>query len=263
MKCYLDLEDSALIEGAGLIKFLGIKLNKFLFDSLCSHGSMLVNSGLTEKVKTRNNIICYGVVTKQADIVESRWLGKSMHFLLGGSLLRETGVQLLLDAVKILNSEFSSYKGKFVIDVTGYGNMAKDLDLLSKHEGGGWITYHGRVSMDRYNYLLSKSHVGLCLKLPSSEMSAQTFPSKTIEIASFGKLLLTTKLGDVALLFGEDGAYYLTEESGRDLAEMIISIVKDPAASMRTAKTGQERLLRTCNAERVADDICSLFVNAS
>ena len=196
---------------------------------------------------------------KRADVVGREWTDKTIHFLLGGSLLRETGVFLLINAVKILNSEYSSYKGKIIIDITGYGDAVEELAQLSMKEGQGWVVFHGRVSLEQYNHLLKRSHVGLCLKLPSSEMGAVTFPSKTIEIASFGKLLLTTKLGDVSDVFGKDGACYLSVESGEQLADMLVSIVEDPLASMRTAQIGQERVLSICNAEHVADDICSLL----
>ena len=259
MRCYLDLEDSALVEDVGLVKSFLIKLNVSIFDNLCSHGSILVNSRLLEQVKTTNNVICYGVASKLADVEKTHWSGQKVHFLFGGSLLSDTGVTLLIDAVKILNLEYLNYKGRFVIDVTGYGDMSDDLKLLSEEEGAGWLVYYGRVSLKRYNTLLLQSHAGLCLKLPSSEMSAQTFPSKTIEIASFGKLLVTTELEDVSALFSRDGACYITEENGRLLAEMFTTVVDNPDASIQTAMIGQQRLLKTCNSKRVADDICCLL----
>jgi len=262
MKCYLDLEDGEIIENHGVVKKLTSRLNKFLFDCVCSHGSILVSSELAEQVKTKRNIICYGVAEKYSDVTSCQWDKKPMHFLLGGSLLRETGVCLLIDAVKILNSKYSTYRNKIIIDVTGYGEMADELAELSKGAGEGWLIFHGRVSVNQYNLILKKSHVGLCLKLPSSGMGMTTFPSKTIEIASFGKLLLTTKLSHVFELFGEDGACYLANESGECLAEMIVSIVENPLMSMQTAQIGQKRLLRMCNAEHVADDICSLLEGA-
>ena len=259
MKCYLDLEDGPVFENVGLMKRLSYKLNRLFFDRLCSHGSILVNPALVGEVNTRNNIICYGVAENHADDELREWAGETIRFLFGGSLLRETGVLLLIDAVKILNSKYSDYKGRILIDITGYGELSDELAFLSKNEGLGWVVFHGRVSLKKYNLLLKRSHVGFCLKLPSTEMGVTTFPSKTIEIASYGKLLLTTDLEHVSTLFGTDGACYLSAEKGEDLAEIMVNIVDDPQLSMKTAEMGKERILRKCSAERVAEDICSLF----
>jgi glycosyltransferase involved in cell wall biosynthesis len=258
-KCYLDLEDGALVETSGYFGRVNYTLIKSAFDALCCHGSILVTPGLITQVNTPNNVVCYGVAKTSLKVVVNDWQQGVVRFLFGGTLMRETGVLLLMDAVRILNSSFQEYKGVFIILVTGHGPLAEDLAKIAQAEGKGWIEYHGRVEKKEYEKLLSTTHVGLCLKLPSSEMGSTTFPSKVIEIASQGKLVLTTKLGHVNDLLGADGAIYLEDENPLTLAKAIVSVVSDRDSAMRSANIGQLRVLELCSSEKVADDICRLF----
>ncbi|MEY3760491.1 MAG: hypothetical protein RIR39_1982 [Pseudomonadota bacterium] len=258
-RCYLDLEDGALVETSGWLARIQYSLLKFTFGNLCSHGSILVAPGLNSQVNTANNVVCYGVAQQAAHAGNLDWHNGTLRFLLGGTLMRETGVPLLMDAVRILNSNFQTYKYSFVILITGHGPLAEELALFSQTEGKGWIEYKGRVSKAEYEDLLHSSHIGLCLKLPSCEMGATTFPSKVIEIASQGKLVLTTKLGHVSDLFGSDAACYLEDETPQTLANAIISIVSNRDTSRKASILGQRRVFETCGSDKVAEDIFKLF----
>ncbi len=258
-RCYLDLEDGALIETAGELARIKNTLLKFTFGLLCSHGSVLVAPGLKAQVNTTNNVVCYGVAQRHDEVGTLEWHEGALSFLLGGTLMRETGVVLLMEAVKILNRDFEPFKGSFTIHITGHGPLLDELAQFSQAEGRGWIDFRGRVTKSEYEILLHSSHVGLCLKLPSCEMGVTTFPSKVIEIAAQGKLVLTTKLGHVSDLFGIDGAIYLEDENPQTLANAIIRIVVNRETSMKSAILGQKRVFETCSPEKVADDICRLF----
>ncbi len=261
-KCYLDLEDGALVETSGLwsrFKYYGLK---FVFDNLCDSGSILVAPGLRSQVNTANNVICYGVAKCSEQIVVNKWSGDVVKFLLGGTLMRETGASLLIDAVRILNSDFQHYKGSLIISVTGHGPLAADLAQFAQIEGNGWIDFLGRVSQAEYAEVLRSVQVGLCLKLPSCEMGTTTFPSKVIEIAAQGKLVLTTKLGHVSDLFGPDGAVYLEDETPLTLALALVRVVADRVAASSAAVVGHQHVVKMCSPEKVAGDICSLFANA-
>lgn len=258
-KCYLDLEDGALVETSGQLARISYSLIKFAFDILCSHGSIVVTPGLISQVNTSNNTVCYGVAQRAEKIAVNDWHHGAVRFLLGGTLMKETGASLLMDAVTVLNREFQAYKGQLIIYITGHGPLADELAKFAQAEGKGWIEFKGRVAKSEYEKLLNTTHVGLCLKLPSFEMGTTTFPSKVIEIAAQGKLVLTTQLGHVNDLFGADGAHYLEDEHPHTLAGAMISVVANREASMRTALLGQQRVLERCSAEKVAADISRLF----
>lgn len=259
VKCYLDLEDGALVETAGIRDQLYYWLLKSAFDALCSHGSILVAPGLVSQVKSTNNVVCYGVAQSPMNFSQVDWSEGKIRFLLGGTLIQETGIRLMMDAVKILNRDFSSYKNSLVILVTGHGPLSDDVATLAQAEGNGWIDFRGRVTRAEYDELLGSSHVGLCLKLPSSEIGSTTFPSKVIEIAAQGKLVLTTALGHVKDLFGTQGAVYLESEDPYALAKAIIDVVSDRKAAMDAAAIGQQRVQHECGPETVADAICTMF----
>ena len=259
-KCYLDLEDGVLVETYNAFAKYQYTVLKFAFDFLCCHGSILVMPSLYAQVHTQNNVVCYGVAKPPVEKVVNNWNESAIRFLLGGSLMRETGISLFMDAVKILNQDYYDYKGTLIIYITGYGTMSDELAIFSQSVGNGWIDYRGRVSKEEYENLLVTSHAGLCLKLPSSEMGLTTFPSKVIEIATQGKLVLTTKLGHVSELLGVDGAIYINEEDPLSLAEAIISVVTDRALAMNSAYIGQQRVLEKCKPEKVVDDIFRLLV---
>jgi glycosyltransferase involved in cell wall biosynthesis len=258
-KCYLDLEDGALVKSSGLFRRLKDIFVKSVFDVLCPNGSILVTPGLSSQVNTLNNVVCYGVAQMPTTQIAIEWGNGPIRFLLGGTLIRETGVLLMLDAVRVLNREFSSYKNLFVILVTGHGPLSDEVAAFARAEGNGWLDFRGRVSREEYDEILRSSHVGLCLKLPSSEMGTTTFPSKVIEISAQGKLVLTTELGHVKDLLGSDGAMYLDIEDPYVLAKAIISIVIDQKAAMGAAAIGQQRVQHLCGSETVADAICTMF----
>jgi hypothetical protein len=93
-------------------------------------------------------------------------------------------------------------------------------------------------------------------------MGMTTFPSKVIEIAAEGKLVLTTKLGHVSDLLGEDGAVYLKDEAPFTLAQAMVDVVDDLSVAESRALVGQQRVLQRCGPEKVADDLCRMFTSA-
>lgn len=258
-RCYLDLEDGALVETSSILGRIKYWLIRFAFDNLCCHGSILVTPGLIDQVNTQNNITCYGVAECSAEVNVDDWSDGIVRFLLGGTLMRETGAMLLRDAVRILNCNFQEYKDMVKIYVTGDGALADELAKFAQAEGKDWLEVKGRISKAEYEKLLINSQVGLCLKLPSCEMGTTTFPSKVIEIAAQGKLVLTTNLEHVKDVLGTEGACYLVDENPLSLAKAIINVVSNRDESMALAREGQQRVLETCGSAKVADDIYRLF----
>jgi glycosyltransferase involved in cell wall biosynthesis len=262
IKCYLDLEDAQLIGKSNKFVTLLKKLYSNFFDSVCQHGAILVSPTLMNRVKIHKKTICYGVAEKKKAPSSNRHGNGLINIHFGGSLLRETGVDLLIAAVAVLENDYPELKNKLKIHITGYGEKSLELQALSEGDYRDWVAFHGRVSQDKYHSILNDAHVALCLKLPSSEMGITTFPSKVLEIASHGKLLLTTKLPQVQELFGDSGAYYI-EEAGIDLAKSIAYIVNNPKNALAKAINGQSMLVDKCSSYNVAKSIIELFKSTS
>ena len=79
-----------------------------------------------------------------------------------------------------------------------------------------------------YRAIVEKAQVGLALKPRSGPLSRTTFPSKVIELAGAGLLVLTTDISDVREVLGE-GALYLDDETPEGLVDRLRWIVQHPA----------------------------------
>src|SRR5207237_143858 len=122
-----------------------------------------------------------------------------VHF--GGSLLRETGLELFRAAVELIEHEAPESALRFV--VTGSAAPGALAGMPPR------VAVAAGLDQPRYRALLDSVDVSLSLKLPSSEMGQTTFPSKTIEIAAAGILLVATPIGDVPALFDDTQAVLL------------------------------------------------------
>jgi len=257
-RCYLDLEDAPVMGHMNMLKRFLTGLQVKVIDYLCRDGALLANSLLANEVRHERQLVCYGVATKKHPPVVCDQQ-QPVRVLFGGSLLKETGVQLLIDSVRLLEKQHQDICGKLEIVVTGYGEMLEDLHKISLGDGVSWIDFHGEVPLSKYQSILKSVHVGLCLKLPSSEMCATTFPSKVVEYASFGKVVLSTRIQDVVNLFEDDGAYYVENESAESLAAIFREIALHPDRVGSIAARGQQCLLEKSGSEAVADGIMELL----
>ena len=93
--------------------------------------------------------------------------------------------------------------------------------------------------------------MGLSLRIPGTELATTTFPSKVVEFASQGLLVLSTDVSDVSLLFDEDSAALIHEATPDALAHRIASIVENPDAHRRIAEQGRHVIEATCGRREV------------
>jgi hypothetical protein len=105
------------------------------------------------------------------------------------------------------------------------------------------------------------SHVGLSLRLAGYEMGATTLPSKAVEHALHGLLVLTTRASDVPMLFGKE-ALYLEEESAQALASLLASLPGLRESLRNTAIRGRKRVLNACAPEVVGQGIRRLLIRS-
>ncbi|MBA4384699.1 MAG: hypothetical protein C0410_08180 [Anaerolinea sp.] len=248
-KGYLDLEDGNLPARNILGKIIDW-VRRILFEYLCHDGALLAAKSLTSQVKTNNTFVCYGCTGLLAKD-ENKWVQKPILILFGGSLLFETGVQLLIETITILESQCPELKQKIKFIITGYGSMLTDLSHFSESSGKDWIDFLGDVDREQYLELLKESHIGLCLKLSSSEMGKTTFPSKIIEYASHGLAIISTKVSDVPDLLDNDSAILLDEDTPQYLASIFQKIGDGSIDLQSLGKKGQDKVNSVCNIETV------------
>lgn len=262
---FLDLEDGDVQEGGSASRRWLARVLSARFDHLCNAGGMLAASALGQQYAGQRTVCCYGVATPVPD--DRDWDARPLVVLLGGTLQRTTGAQLFAEAISHLRTLARPELDAIEFVVTGKGEMAASLQTLAAREGFPKVHFLGSVSRGDYVRAVQRAHVGMALKLPSSELADTTFPSKVIELASAGLLVLSTRISDVPALFREDGAIYLNSEDPQELAERLLWLVGNKGAAARTAARGQAYIAETCSPEKVGqllkefffpgEDVCS------
>lgn len=259
-RAFMDLEDGA-IEGEGS-RFRQC-LTRFMtgrFDTLCNSGAMLAATALGRQYRGNSTICCYGVADVKSGQRSFPEIGELLVHL-GGTLQYSTGAQLLIDAIRHMRAMPNAPKIRFVI--TGSGELAESLAALASEDGLPAVEFLGKVTRDTYRRVIEEAHVGLALKLQSGDLADTTFPSKVIEIASTGMLLVTTKISDVPLLFGDEGAIYVDEETPSRLAALFKRLDSERSMLGRVAAQGQFRIREHCSRARVGESLKQFFFGSA
>jgi len=117
------------------------------------------------------------------------------------------------------------------------------------------VRVHGRTTDDAYRNILAQCDVGLSLKLNKGDLAHTTFPSKVIEFASAGLLVLTTDISDVRKVLGDDGAVYLRSDTVVELNELLEKLVKERGQAKLIAENGLLRIQERCDPKRAGVDV--------
>ena len=221
---------------------------RWLYDSLCSGGVLLACSALADQTKLRPTHCCYG--SYEAESGSRKGLGSPINVLMGGTVSVDTGAQLLIDAIKILRKESPSWAGSIRVEITGKGDCLQHFRVLAEDAAKPEVVVHGRMTDDEYREVLARADVGLALKPNSGELAGTTFPSKVVEYAGSGVLVVTTDISDVRRVLGS-GAIYLTENSSRLLIEKLRWIVENRDEAGDLARAGNKAVAESCAPDAV------------
>lgn len=184
---------------------------------------------LADRLGLARAVPVYGVAEPAVPI--RRFAGADLLVQFGGSLLPETGLDLFRAAVRLIPADAPI---RFAVTGTAPPDALADLPPS--------VTVAAGLDHAAYRALLDRVDVALSLKLASSEMGQTTFPSKTIEIAAAGILLVTTAVSDVPRLFDDGCAVILRDESPQALADALLAVAHDRAAAARRAEAGRARV---------------------
>lgn len=257
LRRFLDLEDGDVQEGRSSWRRWFARGLSARFDSLCNAGAMLVASALRRQYVGSKTVCCYGVAAPATH--ERAWNAKPLSVLLGGTLQRTTGAQLFVETITLLRESAQPGLDAIEFVVTGKGDMAPCLQALAAQEGFPKVHFLGSVPRSEYLEAARQAHVGLALKLPRSDLADTTFPSKVIELASAGLLVLSTRISDVPALFRQDGAIYLNGESSQELAERLLWLVTHKDEAARIAARGQAYVAEACSPDKVGQLLKAFF----
>lgn len=252
----LDLEDGE-VPASGQIRagFLA-RLVPRLFDRFCDSGALLACNALAACTTARPVLSYYGTAVGEPS--SRKWQTECVTVLMGGTLCFDTGAELLIDTIRQLRRDAPPWAEQLCFDVTGRGPSLEGLGALAVEPGVPKVIVHGRTTDLQYREILGRSDVGLALKLNNGPLANSTFPSKVIEFAAEGLLVLTTDISDVRHVLGS-GALYLTHDEPQALIDLLESVVKDRPAARECAQLGLQNVQALCapssSGKRVANFI--------
>ncbi|MDZ7891011.1 MAG: glycosyltransferase [Rhodoferax sp.] len=237
-KCFLDLEDGEVESG----KSLGV-LSRFLvtqFEKHCRSGALLACSALEPMTSIRPTLAYYG--TAESNCYELRLQSTAVTCLMPGTLTPSTGADTLAEAIRRLRDRQPAWCDLLTFEITGKGASLPLFQQLAATSGVPRVHVHGRTTDNRYREILNICDVGLALKPVGGHLADTTFPSKVIEFAGAGLLVLSSDISDVRAVFG-DGARYLDRNDPESLIVSLAGIVRDRIAAQNTAKNGRQTVV--------------------
>jgi glycosyltransferase involved in cell wall biosynthesis len=240
LRAAFDLEDGATARS------VAIRLVHAAYDALCDR-ALLACAALADQTRIAGAVPYYGVVDTFGQPRD--WSTAPLNVLLGGSLMPETGAPRLAAAIAALRAEGGPEAERLAFDITGQGMSLPLFEALAAQPGTPRVTVHGRTSFAEYNRIVAQAHVGLALKLNSGPLAHTTFPSKVVEMAGAGLLVVSTDISDVRAVLGE-GARYLQTDEVEELVDALRAIAREPEAARLAAETGAARVRARFAPER-------------
>jgi glycosyltransferase involved in cell wall biosynthesis len=167
---------------------------------------------------------------------EPRGANPGFHVVFAGQLSELNGVQLLLEAMELIDME------NLRVTIMGDGPFAHDVRrdaLIDKR-----ITYLGLVDRDEVLRQYADADLLLNLRRTEYQTTRYVFPSKIVECMSTGVPLLSTCTGHVEKEFGEF-LFLLEDETPKGLAEMIHFVASlYPPSRIEMGRRAQEYVLK-------------------
>lgn len=251
-KNILDLEDGELT--TSVQKIPGV-LSR-IFDRFCKGGALLACNGLADQTSLEPVLTYYGTAVSEKTL--SKWQSREVMVLMSGTLSKETGAELLIDTIRQLRRVTEPWAAQLCFHVTGFGPSLEGFKLLASEPGSPRVNLYGRTTDMQYHDVLRNCDVGLALKLNDGPLANTTFPSKVIEFAAAGLLVLTTDISDVREVLGSS-AYYLLHDKPEDLMGLFERIVNNQQMAKICAQHGSSKVQKLCapisSGKRVANFI--------
>ena len=244
----LDLEDGAIDLNHWSLSGLKSRILSRLFDTLCSGGALLACRALESATTLRPTQCCYGTTDTLSTM--ANWDLSPVTVLLGGTVSYETGAPLLIDAIRILRKQSPSWAKNIRFRITGKGDCLEQFKALADDPGNPEVIVYGRTTDQEYRQILADTHVGLALKPNSGALADTTFPSKVIEFAGQGILVVTTDISDVRKVLAA-GAIYLEADDPELLIEKLHWLVENRDAARAIALNGVQAASAACSPENV------------
>ena len=256
----LDIEDAPHSEQSGPWKFVNPLFFRIML-RLCEKRYVTVSRAIGEQFQLQRFMPVYGVADsfQGAGNNAPRFASPRIRILLGGAILPETGSGLFLDAVRMLATSHPDLPIDFL--VTGQfarADMAALAEEVEAHSGIRVIA-SANLSRAEYSAIVHGADAGLCLKLASTGMGQTTFPSKVIEYAALGLLVISTRVSDVPHIFDQSNAALLDSESPEALVATLVTLVGDRVTAATRARAGQALVLQNFSRQALGRELAAFI----
>ncbi|MFJ5340001.1 glycosyltransferase [Pectobacterium sp. CHL-2024] len=261
-KRIIDIEDGEIVSNER--KSLKNKVKSivpWLYDTFCKDGAMLACSALSSMTKIEHTTCYYGTVSPV--IRETSVFDKNkVSILLSGSLSEDTGAERLSNAIRLMRSDSQRWCN-VQFEISGQGPSLQSFQDLMNGEGFPAVRVHGRLSNSDYHDLLVNCDVGLALKPIIGSLANTTFPSKVVEYANSGLLVISTDISDVRHVLGADGAIFLSTDSEDEIINAFDKVIHDIAWSRKTAEEGKNNVLNLLAPECASNKLMNFIFRNS
>jgi len=220
-------------------------------------GALLVSSQLKEKVSTSNTAVVRGVSSvydcdyKSINKNEMIDTEAKVTVLFSGGLREGKGIDLYLDAIK----DCIEHLPEVIFLVCGHGPEERKQEIQNriKKFDSERIKFLGRVEpWEAYLNLIHSVDILVALEDPNDAYNQLCFPSKLIEYANTGNIVVTSDISDVSNL--KPQPFIIVDEYDSDTLAKSIEEVCDKieVKKCEAEKHNDEWISERCSVESVS-----------
>jgi len=258
----LDLEDGYIRPPRWTPAWGLTCLKAWLFDGLSNGGVLLANSALGQQTALQPRLCFYGVADVADIAAQPRdWRSGRINLLLGGTVAEDTGAKGLIEAIERLRDDAVIWGEKLTFFISGKGDCIDAFRRLEGGRSGPQVHVMGRLTDDEYDRLLQRCHVGLALKQNRGALADTTFPSKVVEMAGAGLLVVTTRISDVDKVL-RDGAIYVESDDSGALLDALRQVAEAPVRAEQIAEIGTAEVARLCDVREAGRTLAEFLFPA-
>ena len=261
-KTYVDIEDAPIVDlpyqTSHFLPKFGANAPSRIFSSYVNGGALLASSALAAGTRIRPTLAYYGAVDIKNERSERD--GYPLYILASGTLEPATGMTLLAQSLELV--DLHNLSKCITVYITGQGSSVSELQEVIKRLKNVKVMMLGRVSAVDYCNILEQADIGLSLKLVGGPYADSTFPSKAIEYAENGLMVISTDISDVRTIFGTS-ASYLNTNNPTTLAETIITAAQNPRETRILGKQAQRIIADRMSYPHVGERLKDFFFGAA
>ncbi len=237
----------------------------------CKLASVIIatNESYAEQIKKRHRLNNKSIVVVRNDpelaefCWENRELGSNTHtklrILYLGSINKQDGVQILIDALKYLVFELKVRN--FMCTIVGEGESLAEAQEGAKVLGLGDLVEFTGVVRDRRKVQELLRSADICVEpAPSNEVNQLSTFIKIMEYMAVGKPVVAFDLKETRV--SADGAAMLaTPGDVKEFAEMLRDLIREPKLREALGQVGRNRTLNELNWEKAASNLSTIYLS--